>query len=428
MAGDIYISRLEEQTDKAQLLSDAVKKLGDAQNAMDTAKTAEQFNRAKKSAEGLIRYIEANGDRLAKEAGTTFGLRLDTTKEVMAAIEERKRKEFAVAAAVKERLGYTEEELKKMREHSAALRAEIAKQRIEAARAAAETISSKINLELSLVNSDTVEALDRELAALESAVALTDEQKRRSEQLLSAREKIAALERESSAARSALREKIALMQAELAGNEKLIALKEKLYKADLRSQFLKAGVGLDKLDEHVERYLALEKQLEEKRRKDKASDALAADEEEMKILRAKADGDAERAAQLERERAEREHIAKLEAQGVATEEAKRRARERTLATLAAENRAQAAQQAASRRTEAFEVLTARGKARRDVSAAFAPAAAAPVRATPVSSLGSAATETLLSATIAIRDNTRGILDAIVRGANPQKVLVNPILG
>lgn len=342
-------------------------------------------------------------------------------------IDARKRAERIKAAA---------EELSEMRKHSENLRAEISKLRVDATREVAEGIYSKIQLELTFANVDSVEALDRELAGLSQLNELTAEQDARSKELLATKQKIDSLEKSAAAARASLREKVQLMQAELAGNDKLLALKEKLYRADLRSQFLKAGVPADKVEEQVQKYIDLEKQLEAKRKRESADKATAADDAELEILKAKAAGDEKRAKQLERERKELEHIRKLEEQGVPAEEAKRRARERANAELSIEEQKLDSVAAKNERAAAtFEVRTARGTETRtaqDVPAMRAvPAGTSTGNAGDATGIGQtvgkSVGQTLIDINIAIRDNTRGILDVLRRGISPQKVLVNPVL-
>lgn len=323
-----------------------------------------------------------------------------------------------------------------MRKHSENLRAEISKLKADATREAAESVHSKIQLELTFANVDSVEALKRELAGLSQLNELTAEQDARSKELLATKQKIDSLEKSAAAARASLREKVRLMQAELAGNDKLLALKEKLYRADLRSQFLKAGVPADKVEEQVQKYIELEKQLEAKRKRESADKATAADDAELDILKAKAAGDEKRAKQLERERKELEHIRKLEEQGVPAEEAKRRARERANAELSIEEQKLDSVAAKNERAAAtFEVRTARGTETRTVQDVPA------MRAVPAGTrtgnagdatgigqtVGKSVGQTLIDINIAIRDNTRGILDVLRRGISPQKVLVNPVL-
>ena len=446
-AGDIRrieAERLAESVEALEVVADSCGKTLEELYAAESRFAVGQFDAGEYGDEGesLRKIFEARA-------------------EIRRAAAEAEKNEIERAAAEKRaaRLKAEAEELEQMRAHADALRAEIERRRGEAARDAAETVYSKIQLELSIAGVDSLEALDGELSALESAAALTEEQKNHAERLLSAREKIAALEAAAETQRGALREKIALMQAELEGSEKLLALKEKLHEAEIREQFVKAGYSYAEAEEGVRRYRELEKAVEAKRAAEKqaekdaeAQELLARESEELAILRAKISGNEALAESLERERAVREKIAELTARGVSAEQARALAVERValdalrrgkasagsgrtgaaaLPVAVPEARSEAERQALS---SAYRAARAGGRTHeQSIAAALAQVrggdALAGGRFSPAAGgVVPAAGESVLSAVRDIREHTRGILDVLRGGMMPQKVLVNPVLG
>lgn len=445
-AGDIRrieAERLAESVEALEVVADSCGKTLEELYAEEGRFSAGQFDAGEYGDEGesLRKIFEARA-------------------EIRRAAAEAEKNEIERAAAEKRaaRLKAEAEELEQMRAHSDALRAEIARRNEEAARSAAETVHSKIQLELSVAGVDSLDALERELGALENASALTEEQKNHAERLLSAREKIAALEAAAETQRGALREKIALMQAELEGNEKLLALKERLHEAEIREQFVKAGYSYAEAEEGVRRYRELEKAVEAKRAAEKqaekdaeAQELLARESEELAILRAKIAGNEALAESLERERAVREKIAELTARGVSAEQARALAVERVALDALRRGKASAGSGRADAPALPVAVPEARDEAERQaLSAAYRAARAggrtheqsiadalsqvrggdalAAGRFSPAGGVVPAAGESVLSVVRDIREHTRGILDVLRAGMSPAKVLVNPVLG
>ena len=411
--------------------------------AKETGLTLVEFSNAEE------KYIRGEFRAIDYERGGDLHRILTARANIRAAAAKAEREAIRRESEKKreEELKAQEDEIASMRKHADALRTEIAKRKADVARAAAGTAPEKVMIELSIAGTPTLVALNSELAALSEAVALTEEQKRRAEQLLAAREKIAAIEASTESARASLREKVALMQAELAGNEKLLALKEKLHEAEIRAQFIKAGASAEQAEEGVRRYRELERAVEAKRDAEKraeeeakANETVGRESEELAILRAKISGNEALAASLERERAIREKIASLTAQGVSEEKARALATERVALEAAKNGEAIGGNATAV----AANVPAARDEAeRRLLSAAYRTARAsglghddavsdALLRVRGGGSAGNgsvvpAAAESVLSVVSDIREHTRGILDVLRGGFNPQKLLVNPIL-
>lgn len=313
-------------------------------------------------------------------------------------IEEAKRRRRAAAQAA---------EIEQMRERSAKLTEEIRKSADELTREALAGSDQQIQFTLSVAKVGSLKDLEDEIRALSALNELTAEQEERSRELLDAKKQISRIEKEAESVRAGLREKVALMQAELRGNEALLALKEKLHRAELRDQFLKAGVPVERLEEYVQKYIELEQQVESARKKQSAAQAAEKDDFELSVLRAKAAGNDALVKQLERERNEREHVNELVRRGVELEEARLRARERFSLEYASEMRRNADSDALpGTRSDSFR--------------------ARPIPPEPVR-IPSGIGVSLLDVNVAIRDNTRGILDVLRGGFNPQKVLVNPVL-
>ena len=382
-----------------------------------------------------------NGEAFKRIFEMRAEIRKKAAAAYVAAVERETEKRKAAERKARE------EEIAEMRKNIADVRAELEKRKLELARQTAESIPAKIKIELDLVGRETVESLDWFIESYGRFATLTDEQKRKFEQLLAAREKIAAIEASTESARASLREKVALMQAELAGNEKLLALKEKLHEAEIRAQFIKAGASAEQAEEGVRRYRELERAVEAKRDAEKraeeeakANETVGRESEELAILRAKISGNDALAASLERERAIREKIASLTAQGVSEEKARALATER-VALEAAKN---GVENGGNATAGAANVPAARDEVeRRLLSAAYRTARAsglghddavsdALLRVRGGGSAGNgsvvpAAAESVLSVVSDIREHTRGILDVLRGGFNPQKLLVNPIL-
>lgn len=164
-----------------------------------------------------------------------------------------------------------EAEITVARERAIALRTELEKLETEELRvrnriAAGLGARAKLNAELSIAGVGNLEALHKELEFLEAKLELTADEAARVRELLEAKKKIAAIEASAEAVRQGLRQKIMLMEAEIAGTEQLAAAKEKLYRAEVKSQFLKAGLSSQDAEAATLRYLNLEKQLEQVRK------------------------------------------------------------------------------------------------------------------------------------------------------------------
>lgn len=192
----------------------------------------------------------------------------DAAREAAARAAAREQKEHARAKSNAEKIA---RELNDARKRAEAARAEIEKQ-IHAARTAAEEApAAKIKLELDHAGFFSVEELDAEISRMQGLLALTAEQEAYLRRMLETRKEISSINAAAAASRRALTERVALLKAELAGTEQLLALKEKIYRADLRRQFIKAGVAPGDVSAAVEKYIGLENAVKAKRAADAAA-------------------------------------------------------------------------------------------------------------------------------------------------------------
>lgn len=210
----------------------------------------------------LVSYLTTQADDAEARREEAEREAADAAREAAAEAAAAERRDNERAARRRET---RRRELEEEYARAARMREDIERE-IQSATIAAENAPSvKIGLELTAVGVGSVNELNREIEGLRDYNALTAEQEERLKRLLDTRKSIRAVEEAAASARRSLQERVQLMQAELAGQEQLLAVKEKLYRMELRSQFIKAGVSAEAADARVEDFIRLENQVKAQR-------------------------------------------------------------------------------------------------------------------------------------------------------------------
>ncbi len=144
------------------------------------------------------------------------------------------------------------------------------------------------------------------------------------ERLWKIRKRIDELDKSAADAQKTLRDRVALLRAELAGTKALADEKERQHRAELAAEFEKAGSSASDAARNAARMLRLEKEVAEKQTKA----ALASEEKTNELLRAELDGNTEVIKQLREKAKLEETIANLKSKNIDETSAERLARER----------------------------------------------------------------------------------------------------
>lgn len=252
-----------------------------------------------------------------------------SVEEYAAALDRNSEKIKAVETAAAARLREIKTENARRERDEARARAESAREKIDAYErelaASKATVGEKIRL-IEQEAAATTSDMRRHIALSREMNEMTAEEEGTYKRMLDALKKIDALETARAAAADALEKRIELLRAEIESEEKLAAVKEKNYRAELRQQFLAAGKSAAEADAGAAKVIALEKQAEAVRdERKKARDkqerdregkaALEAERADVEILRARAAGNTALEAQLESEKRIRTLVASLKNSG-----------------------------------------------------------------------------------------------------------------
>lgn len=252
-------------------------------------------------------------------------------------IDEELRKIFEFEAAIDsaERSAVQMVSFDEAARRVAALREELAELRATQD-AAARTPFERQQMILIGARVGTDAELNAEIAALARRSELTEDEARRAEQLVAARKELSRLYAESQSERTALAARRAALDAELAGTEALVAVKEREFRLALKESALRAGANDAQAEQYASETAAMSAAL-----------AVKNAEREIAIAAAESAGDDDEVRRLRSESAIASRALSLVSQGVSAAQAMDLARR----AVDAENRRGGAQNAGSAAAE-----------------------------------------------------------------------------